>query len=125
MAQTYKEYSIDARLLQYQQNIEILKEQFRRQMNMKIDYISSLISPLSNQFNFSMAHNIKIAESKFQPIYHAFEINSPKDKNKKGFAQVVYKERVIDLSLLEKEQTFHLMNDHTNITAKVIKKEKI
>jgi hypothetical protein len=52
-------------------------------------------------------------------------MNNPINKTKKGFAQVVYDGKMLNLGSLEEKQNFNLISNDTKIKAQVLKKESL
>jgi len=99
----YSANSVDKKLLQKIEEVKLLRESFRSAINYKVS----------------------VAQSQVQNLQKMLESNHPKYKNKKGFAQISYKSKPIDISKLEVGDEFLAQTHEISISAKVIKKEKI
>ena len=121
----FEKYSIDSRLNQYQKNIDVIKTQLNKQILTKLEYAMRLIKPIKNEFNYALNQKINTGHSKITQLEYAFNMNNPINKTKKGFAQVVYNGKMLNLGSLEEKQNFNLISNDTKIKAQVLKKESL
>lgn len=99
----YSAHSVDKKLLQKLEEVKLLRESYLSAINAKVSF----------------------AQSQVQNLQKMLESNHPKYKNKKGFAQISYESKPIDIKNLEVGDEFLAQTHEISISAKVIKKEKI
>ena len=68
---------------------------------------------------------INIAQNQVSSLQKMLESNDPKLKSKKGFVQISVNSKVVDISSLEIDDVFDIMNDKIKVSAKVLKKSNI
>lgn len=103
LGKLYSANSVDKKLLQKIEEVKLLRDTFTSRVN----------------------HKINVAQSQVQSLQKMLESNHPKYKNKKGFAQISYESKPIDIVSLEVGDEFIAQTHEVSISAKVIKKEKI
>ena len=112
----------------YNKNQELihLRNSFmQHSIDRKITQKLEIVKQLKENFSQNISFKLNVALNQVNNLQKMLESNHPKLKNKKGFAQVSQQNKLIDLSSLDIDDSFEIMNDKMIIGAKVMTKEKI
>lgn len=108
------------------QEIKHLKNLFaQNSVEKKLSLKLQEIQNLKQTFHQAISNNINSASNQLLNLEKMIKSNHPKFKQKKGFAQISQKSKIIEISSLNNGDEFDLMDDKIKICAKVISKEKI
>jgi len=117
---------IEQKIYNKKQELSHLRNSFiHHSIDRKITQKLEIIKQLKENFSQNISFKLNVALNQVNSLQKMLESNHPKLKNKKGFAQVSQQNKLIDLSSLDVEDNFEIMNDKIIIGAKVITKEKI
>ena len=94
-------------------------------MDKKISQKLQEVKHLKDNFVYAIDNVMKSAQNQVLNLRKMLESSHPKFRVKKGFVQLSQNSSVIDISTLKRDDEFNIMSDEVNISAKVIKKEKI
>jgi exodeoxyribonuclease VII large subunit len=121
----YTQHSIERKIGQKIDEIKQVKETFNQTISFKMQSFSKDIDLVKNRFPHIMDSRLNIAQNQVLSLQKMLESNHPKLRSKKGFAQISKDSKVIDLSSLEADEIFDLMNEEVIVSAKVLKKRDI
>ena len=117
---------IEQKIYNKKQELSHLRNSFiHHSIDRKITQKLEIIKQLKENFSQNISFKLNVALNQVNSLQKMLESNHPKLKNRKGFAQVSQQNKLIDLSSLDVEDNFEIMNDKIIIGAKVITKEKI
>jgi exodeoxyribonuclease VII large subunit len=115
------------------QKIESSKQELTHMYNLyssnsierKLEQKMQEVNILKDSFSHAFTTRLNVAQNQVLNLQKMIESNHPKFKSKKGFAQISQDSKVIDISSLNVGDEFMAQSDEVNISAKVIKKENI
>ncbi len=123
--QSYEQHSIEKKLNYQLEVIQQLKLNLSHRIQYQFDMKKNILDSLKREFP-PLIHNIlQNKQNQLQSLHVNFETNNPKLKTKKGFAQIVKEDKIVDISKLEKNDEFELQNSDIILTSKVLSKRKI
>jgi len=125
MLNSYSQHSIEKKIVLKSLEIQQLKDSFYQTTLFKVQNLRKELESTKMRFPQTIDSIFNIAQNQVTSLLKMIESNHPKHKNKKGFAQVSIDSKVIDVSSLEIDDLFDIMNDEVKISAKVIKKNNI
>jgi len=125
MALSYSQHSVERKLEQKKEEIRQLKEHFEQRIIFKLQSYAKDLQYIKAQLPEAINSVINLAQNQLLNLKKALELNNPKLKNKKGFAQISQKSLVINLDALSVEDVFEAQSDKVVISAKVISKKEI
>ena len=118
--------SISQKLHNKSQDIKHLQSLYaQNSIDKKITQKLDEIKNFKQNYSYAIDNLIKTAQNQVLSLTKMLESSHPKYRVKKGFAQVSQNSQVIDITSLKINDEFNLMSDEINISAKVLKKEKI
>jgi exodeoxyribonuclease VII large subunit len=113
-------------IYQKEQEFNYILSSFKQQSFInKFNFINLQILNLKQQYNSVFLQTIKIKNDEILAIKNNFELNLPSKKDKKGFAQVTIKNKIIDLKNIKKNDILTLQNSKIMINCEVISKKSI
>jgi exodeoxyribonuclease VII large subunit len=113
-------------IYQKEQEFNYILSSFKQQSFInKFNFINSQILNLKQQYNNVFLQTIKIKNDEILAIKNSFELNLPSKKDKKGFAQITMKNKIIDLKNIKKNDILTLQNSKIMINCEVISKKSI
>ncbi len=122
---SYMQHSVEKKLQYSANEIKKLQEDFALTIAFGLQNYKKVVDSLKQRFPQTIQSVLNIAQNQLLNLQKMLESNNPKYKNKKGFAQIVKKAQVVDLSSLNVNDVFEAQSDEYIISAKVLKKEKI
>ena len=122
---SYLQHSVEKKLTQKLQEITQVRENFKQSIEFKVQTFTRNLEQIKNSYPQVMQNIINSASATVANMQRMLESNHPKLKSKKGFAQISQNARVIDISLLNEDDTFQAQSDTVVITAKVVNKKEI
>jgi len=123
--QSYEQHSIEKKLNYQLEVIQQLKINLSHRIQYQLDMKKNILDSLKREFP-PLIHNIlQNKHNQLQSLHVNFHANNPKLKTKKGFAQVVKEDKIVDISKLKKDDEFELQNSDIILTSKVLSKRKI
>jgi len=120
----FAQHSIEKKLSQKIEYIRQLQDNFEQSIRFKIEKNSSLLQAVKNEFPQTIQNLLTRKSDALIALSKAFEANNPKQRTKRGFAQIVKGDKIVNLDELDIHQEFEAQNYDTIITAKVLQKRK-
>jgi len=121
----YAQHSVERGLEQKKEEIAKLKNEFGHAISFKLQGYEKDILSIKQRFPQAIDTTITLAQHQLLSLKKMLESNNPKNKNKKGFAQIVKASKVVALSSLEVDDIFEAQSDAFIVRAKVLQKEKM
>ena len=121
----YAQHSVERAIEQKKEEIAKLKNEFGHAISFKLQGYEKDILSIKQRFPQAIDTTITLAQQQLLSLKKMLESNNPKNKNKKGFAQIVKASKVVALSSLEVDDIFEAQSDAFIVRAKVLQKEKI
>ena len=113
-------------LFQKEQNLKHLVRSFEQQsFEKRFEFIESKIINLKKQFNNSFQQILQIKSAKIKLIQSNFNFNHPDKKDKKGFVQLTFNNKIISLEDVAINDVVSMENSKMIIDCKVISKNII
>jgi exodeoxyribonuclease VII large subunit len=122
---SYSQHSVEKKLILKKDEVVRVKKEFEQSVNFKIQNYAKELEEVKNRFPFIIESVLNLAQNQVIGLQKMLESNNPKFKTKKGFAQLSQNDKVIDISLLNVDDSFELQSDEIIINAKVLQKENI
>ena len=120
MQESFKRHGVEHRLQVQQEAINELRERLNRQITQRLDQSRRELSPLMEQLHQSIESIVRQKRFMISQLTESYSANHPKNKNKRGFAQIARKGKVIDLGALAVGDEFEAMNDKRVVRAEVV-----
>jgi len=124
LSHLYTQHSIEKRLENKMQEIQAVGMRFEQIIEHKLQNAQKDIENVSEQFPYIINSSFNRAKHKLQSLQEMLEVNNPTLKSKVGFAQLSKDKKVIDISVLRKDDIFDIQSDKYRVSAKVIEKIK-
>jgi exodeoxyribonuclease VII large subunit len=125
ISNSYSQHSIEKKITQKLKEIKQIKESFSQTISFKTQNFSKELENIKIRFPHVIDSKINIAQNQVITLQKMLELNHPKLKSKKGFAQISQDSKVIDISSLHVDDVFEAQSDKVVISAKVIKRSDI
>lgn len=119
LLESFQRHSMEQKLQMHHQQIIQMREQFNRQITLKLEGFRREILPLHVSLQQSLSQNLNLAKNRLVQLQRAFESADPKLRSKRGFAQVLKAGKVIGLDALHVKDEIVLMDAQTSVTAEV------
>lgn len=123
LKQAYKQNSIENRLKMKMDELQQIRGQMNQRMAYVLESASREIRPLKQMLPQQMKTVLQAKHLELKQLENAFTSQDPSLKNKKGFAQISKKGKLIDLESLIVGDEFEAMSDKIVITSEVKKVE--
>ena len=120
---SYQQHSIEKKITQKKEEIIQFKERFVQHIAYNIQSYTREIEHVKVRYPSAIDNLLNINRNQVLHLMKMLESNNPKNKTKKGFAQISKDSKVIDLESLEPEDIFDVMSDSLKISAKVLEKK--
>ncbi len=124
LSHLYTQHSIEKRLENKMQEIEAVGMRFEQIIEHKLQNAQKDIENVSEQFPYIINSSFNRAKHKLESLQEMLDVNNPTLKSKVGFAQLSKDKKVIDISVLRKDDIFDIQSDKYRVSAKVIEKIK-
>jgi len=121
----YVQHSVERKLQLRKEDIKQLKEAMTQSIEFKMLGFKREWENRKLQFPQTIDSKINLAQNQLMNLQKMLESNNPKFKTKKGFAQISRNSKVLDISLLERDDVFEAQSDTIIIKAKVLDKRKV
>lgn len=115
-------YSLFSRIKKSKDSIIELKKALDREMDHKIYNESKISSELIKRFDMVFESILNSSSKELTMLNDTFLKNNPKLKLKRGFAQIIKKDRVSTLKSLKEEDEFTLVDSQSKLLAKALKR---
>jgi len=122
MKEAFKRHGVEQRLAHQKEQLQELRDRINTQMVRVLEQKVRELSPLRERLTQTMESVVRQKQNMVSQMIQAYESQHPKHKNKRGFAQITFEGKVIDLDELNIGDEYVAMNDKTAITSKVVKK---
>lgn len=119
---SFMQHSMEKKISQKLEEIALIKERFVRSFEFKVQKATQALQEIASRYPHAMNTLFTLKLNQVSHLQKMIESNHPKLKNRSGFAQISKDAKVIDLELLEVNDTFEAMNDRLKISAKVVAK---
>ncbi|NPA65761.1 MAG: exodeoxyribonuclease VII large subunit [Epsilonproteobacteria bacterium] len=123
--QSYEQHSIEKKLSYQLEVIQQLKLNLSHRIQYQFDMKKNILDSLKREFPPLIYNILQNKHNQLQSLHVNFEANNPKQKTKKGFAQVVKENKIADISELHVGEEFELQNSDIILTSKVLSKRNI
>jgi exodeoxyribonuclease VII large subunit len=120
---SYQQHSIEKKITQKKEEIAHFQERFTQHIAYKIQGSSRDIEYIKVRYPSAIDNTLNINRNQVLHLMKMLESNNPKNKTKKGFAQISKDSKVVELESLELEDIFEVMSDSLKISAKVLEKK--
>ena len=117
LKRSYERNSIEQRLKNGVEEIEQLKNRFDQTINYQFENRSRQLTPIAENLNRQTNSNLLQMQNRLATLVAAMQAQDPKQKSKKGFAQVAKDGKVLDLSVLKKGELFEVMDASRAVSA--------
>lgn len=122
---SFKNHSIEKKLLQKKEEVSQLKESFSQGFRFKLQNFSKEIEHIKIRFPHAINNIMALNQNQLLHLQKMLESNHPKLKNKSGFAQISKNYKVVKLENLDINDIFEAMSDKVKISAKVVAKTSL
>jgi exodeoxyribonuclease VII large subunit len=122
---SFNQFSIENKIKIKKEHIQQISQQLNHLIDIKISNEEQNLSYLKQRFLDIFENVLKRKSLILENIKERYEINDPSKRLKTGYAQIVKDSKVIDISLLKKDEDFELQTPTTVIKAKVLEKHII
>jgi exodeoxyribonuclease VII large subunit len=119
LLQSFQRHSMEQKLMMHHNQISQMREQFNRQIALKLEGFRRELLPLHVSLRQSLSQNLNHAKNRLLQLQRAFESADPKLRSKRGYAQVVKAGKVVALDALHAKDEIVLMDAQTSVTAEV------
>jgi len=110
------------RIKKHEDEIELIKKSLTSSMSEILKIKENLI-PTKEEFAKRAINLLLVKEKELNSLKNSYKLANPKNREKKGFGEVVKNNKRIALEDLQKDDIFNLQNTSTIITAKVLDKK--
>jgi len=121
----FTQHSVERKMQQRKELINQLKEAFNQSIDFKLTSYKRAVENIEERYPHAIESKLNLAQNQLFQLQKMLESNHPKNKTKKGFAQISRKGVVLDLASLKEGDIFDVQNDKLSIEAKVLNKRKI
>jgi len=119
LQQAYAQNSIENKLKMKMDELKQIKSMYNQKMAYILESAKRELTPLKQMLPRQMHTILQLKGNELKQLHAAFVAQDPKFKNKKGFAQVSQKGKLIDIESLSINECFEVMSDKVSIQAKV------
>jgi exodeoxyribonuclease VII large subunit len=119
LRRSYEQNSIEQRLKNSVEEIEQLKNRFDQTINYQLENRSRQLTPITENLTRQTNSNLLQMQNRLATLVAAMQAQDPKQKSKKGFAQVAKDGKVLDLSVLNVGDDFEVMDASRSVSAVV------
>lgn len=116
---SYEQNSIEQRIKNRLEEIAQLKTRFEQSMTYTLENRVRQLTPIAESLTRQTGSNLMQKQNTLTTLMQALQAQDPKQKSKKGFAQITREGKVLDLSELEVGDSFEAMDASRSVTAKV------
>jgi len=121
----FTQHSVERKMQQRKELINQLKEAFNQSIDFKLTSYKRAVENIEERYPHAIESKLNLAQNQLFQLQKMLESNHPKNKTKKGFAQISRKGVVLDIASLKEGDIFDVQNDKLSIEAKVLNKRKI
>ncbi len=125
LQKSFEQHSFEKKLTLYHETITKLKQTFHETVLLKLTRFSNRLEQLQKELEPTISQKLSFKEKELKNLLLSFENNHPKKRTKKGYAQIVFHDKISDLDSLEVGDEFEAQNLAIIIKAKVTDKRKI
>ena len=115
--------SVERKIIYKKDEIHKLKVNYEQSISFRIQGFTKEIEFTKNRFPSVINSILVNSKNELSNIQKMLEINNPKLKTKKGFVQISKNNQVIDISGLDVDDVFDVMNDNIHLSALVLNKK--
>ena len=116
---SYERNSIEQRIKNRLEEIEQVRTRFEQNMTYTLENRTRQLTPIAENLTRQANSNLMQKQNTLTTLMQALQAQDPKQKSKKGFAQIAKEGKVLDLSELEVGDSFEAMDASRSVTAKV------
>jgi exodeoxyribonuclease VII large subunit len=125
LKQSFEQHSVEKKLQQRNEAICQLRESFNQNIELKLRSLLQELQSIRERFPHAVANKLNLAQNQLINLQKMLESNHPKFKTKKGFAQIIRNNQLIDVAQLEVGEQFEVQSESIVVEAKVLNKRKI
>ncbi len=123
--QTLEQHSFEKKIDQQLQLIAQMQEHFQRAVLFVLAKKQEHLASLQREYPLAVENTLRSKQALLESLQRALQANDPKQKSKKGFAQIVKDNKVIDPAQLDIDQEFEAQTSDIILKAKVLDKRKV
>lgn len=116
---SYERNSIEQRIKNRLEEIEQVRTRFEQSMNYTLENRVRQLTPISENLTRQANSNLMQKQNALTTVIQALQAQDPKQKSKKGFAQIAKDGKVLDLAELKTGDSFEAMDASRTVTAVV------
>ena len=116
---SYERNSIEQRIKNRLDEIAQVRTRFEQSMNYTLENRARQLIPIAENLTRQANSNLMQKHNSITTLMQALQAQDPKQKSKKGFAQIAKDGKVLDLAELEIGDRFEAMDASRSVTAKV------
>lgn len=111
---------------QKDQIVQNYKKHFaQHSLEKRFSFVQSNISQLKDQYNNIFKHILNKKTQELENQKNIYKLNEPSKKDKIGYAQVSWDNKLVDISTLEKNDKLIVQNSKYSLVCEVLKKSKL
>ena len=119
LRRSYEQNSIEQRLKNSVEEITQLKSRFDQSIDYQLENRSRQLAPIAENLTRQTSSNLLQMQNRVATLVAAMQAQDPKQKSKKGFAQIAKDGKVLDLSVLQVGEAFEVMDASRSVSAVV------
>ncbi len=116
---SYERNSIEQRIKNRLEEIAQLNSRFEQSMNYLFENCSRQLSPLAENLTRQANSNLMQKQNRLATLMQGLQAQDPKQKSKKGYAQIAKEGKVLDLAELAVGDSFEAMDASRSVSAVV------
>jgi exodeoxyribonuclease VII large subunit len=119
LLQSFQRHSMEQKLQMHHNQISQMREQFNRQIALKLEGFRRELLPLHVSLGQSVSQNLNHSKNRLLQLQRAYESADPKLRAKRGYAQVSVDGKVVALEALHVSDDVTLMDDVVAVKASI------
>jgi exonuclease VII large subunit len=120
--ESFKRHSFEQKIANNKKEIEMLLERFARQFEYLHQRAALEHQGIKKEMDLQVIRILQKKELELTSITKLYENANPKNRNLKGYAQVVKNGKIVPLGELIANENFELQDTDTRVSAKVMEK---
>ena len=121
----FARHSVSRKIVMMEKEFENLEDEFKRVMQYQMTQYENKIEPLEGELKEKIAYALQIRTIELNALLEKIKLYNPKEKQQKGWAEVVMDGKRVDLASLKKDDKFIITDTKTKLEVLCIQKEKI
>ncbi len=123
--QEFARHSVSRKIAMVEKDFNSLEDEFKRVMDYKLSQYETQIEPLPKRLKEGFDYALEVKTQTVSSLEQKIRLYDPKLKVKEGWAEVVLDGERVDLSKIEKEDSFVLVNLNTKLEVKCLEKKEL